>query len=155
MAKAAPYNWERPQLRCFWEVVIHDFTEELLIHNFWMNRLRFSQLYNARALVAPAASCPSESVSTNKRVSLKNDHFTCICQLARTCTKTIFHAVLQIFIYWIAWNKTRNVSVKCYVLHASFCKIDISVFHVFSVHNLSLCKLYIVCENLMVLHICL
>lgn len=42
-----------------------------------MNGLRFSQ-FNARALVAPAASRLSESVSTNKHISLKNDHLTCM-----------------------------------------------------------------------------
>uniref|UniRef100_A0A672NAF0 Uncharacterized protein n=1 Tax=Sinocyclocheilus grahami TaxID=75366 RepID=A0A672NAF0_SINGR len=71
MARQMPYTWERPRMRLFWEVIVRDFTEDLWIQNFRMNASTFFQLCSAIGpLVAPAASCPREPVSTNKRIAI-------------------------------------------------------------------------------------
>ncbi|KAK7148191.1 hypothetical protein R3I93_012495 [Phoxinus phoxinus] len=58
-------------MRFFWEVVVRDFTEDLWIQNFRMKRSTFLELCNAIGpLVSPAASCPREPVSTNKRIAI-------------------------------------------------------------------------------------
>ncbi len=58
-------------MRLFWEVIVRDFTEDLWIQNFRINASTFFELCSAIGpLVAPAASCPREPVSTNKRIAI-------------------------------------------------------------------------------------